>query len=490
MPARDVCEREARALLARVFGDDVLRAWLLDFPADERARLERNGARAEHALPALITYPRAISAAMVYTEGPRQDSSFPASKDSLPDTHAELMFIPCHSLRSGWDLSSTVFLKDCVPPSLGLPDHVRFVRMRAVQHQKKLQRVGVSWLSNGMICLEVFFKFESHRVHFIEICEHDIDSYQDPVLGRNAGMNRKQGVLLVQLHACQTCLDASDFCRCANALRMQVEPLISPPSPSLESVSGGTHSSFSDEKNEKSLTMSSGWDSHVEQVMAFTRGFPASRWAMRVWTFEEYTKQKLVMDLPSKILENSVEFRGTVREKSIQFAVAAACNAMQRLPLHNVFVSQARISAADEAMATCIQTSEQISRDKNARQTVSGSSAGSDWSSRGRSRGSLSEQRKYDSGIDKNVTERRGVRRGVEKKKARALPKYNKTCPHCSRVFSQTQHLRDHIRAIHERSKPFKCEQCHQSYSTASNLRQHSRLVHAHGDPLDAALKL
>ena len=51
-------------------------------------------------------------------------------------------------------------------------------------------------------------------------------------------------------------------------------------------------------------------------------------------------------------------------------------------------------------------------------------------------------------------------------------------CPHCVHTTRKRQHLKDHIRAIHEKARPFKCEHCNYSASTNSTIVKHMKIVH------------
>ena len=51
-------------------------------------------------------------------------------------------------------------------------------------------------------------------------------------------------------------------------------------------------------------------------------------------------------------------------------------------------------------------------------------------------------------------------------------------CPHCIHTTQKRQHLKDHIRAIHEKAKPFKCEHCTYAAATNSTIVKHMKIVH------------
>lgn len=57
-------------------------------------------------------------------------------------------------------------------------------------------------------------------------------------------------------------------------------------------------------------------------------------------------------------------------------------------------------------------------------------------------------------------------------------------CEQCSSSFGQRNHLSQHILVIHQRQKLFRCEVCNTSFSNRGNLNQHTRRKHsavAHG---------
>ena len=51
-------------------------------------------------------------------------------------------------------------------------------------------------------------------------------------------------------------------------------------------------------------------------------------------------------------------------------------------------------------------------------------------------------------------------------------------CPQCTHTTRKRQHLKDHIRAIHEKSRPFKCEHCTYAAATNSTIVKHMKIVH------------
>ena len=51
-------------------------------------------------------------------------------------------------------------------------------------------------------------------------------------------------------------------------------------------------------------------------------------------------------------------------------------------------------------------------------------------------------------------------------------------CDSCGRSFTRADHLRGHIKTIHEGHKDFKCESCGKSFTQAGHVRRHIKTVH------------
>ena len=64
--------------------------------------------------------------------------------------------------------------------------------------------------------------------------------------------------------------------------------------------------------------------------------------------------------------------------------------------------------------------------------------------------------------------------KGSKKLKSRKPHK----CPQCTHTTRKRQHLKDHIRAIHEKARPFKCEHCTYAAATNSTIVKHMKIVH------------
>ena len=81
--------------------------------------------------------------------------------------------------------------------------------------------------------------------------------------------------------------------------------------------------------------------------------------------------------------------------------------------------------------------------------------------------------------IDKNDATTSSTRHVTRFKRHKKLQnKKPHKCPHCIHTTQKRQHLKDHIRAIHEKAKPFKCEHCTYAAATNSTVVKHMKIVH------------
>ena len=51
-------------------------------------------------------------------------------------------------------------------------------------------------------------------------------------------------------------------------------------------------------------------------------------------------------------------------------------------------------------------------------------------------------------------------------------------CAKCESSFTQSGHLRKHVREVHEREKPFTCETCGDSFITEQTIKRHINSMH------------
>jgi len=51
-------------------------------------------------------------------------------------------------------------------------------------------------------------------------------------------------------------------------------------------------------------------------------------------------------------------------------------------------------------------------------------------------------------------------------------------CDQCGKEFKQTNHLREHVRTVHERNCPFVCSFCDRAFGFKSNLKKHIHMIH------------
>ena len=54
----------------------------------------------------------------------------------------------------------------------------------------------------------------------------------------------------------------------------------------------------------------------------------------------------------------------------------------------------------------------------------------------------------------------------------------NWKCDHCGKTFTQSGHLKYHIRVVHEGQRDHKCDICGKSFTTPGKLKQHIKTVH------------
>lgn len=56
-------------------------------------------------------------------------------------------------------------------------------------------------------------------------------------------------------------------------------------------------------------------------------------------------------------------------------------------------------------------------------------------------------------------------------------------CDHCKMQFSQSSHLKQHIRAVHELLRPFQCVKCERPFGKRFDVESHFRAVHENYRP-------
>ena len=61
------------------------------------------------------------------------------------------------------------------------------------------------------------------------------------------------------------------------------------------------------------------------------------------------------------------------------------------------------------------------------------------------------------------------------------LPWYRRHCKYSGKSFSQKEHLKKHIQAIHKGHKNHKCNSCGKIFRDAEYLKQHIHAVHEEG---------
>ena len=54
----------------------------------------------------------------------------------------------------------------------------------------------------------------------------------------------------------------------------------------------------------------------------------------------------------------------------------------------------------------------------------------------------------------------------------------NPKCEICDKQFKRKDHLKRHIRAVHEKKRPHKCSVCGASFSHKANMKSHIAIVH------------
>jgi len=69
-----------------------------------------------------------------------------------------------------------------------------------------------------------------------------------------------------------------------------------------------------------------------------------------------------------------------------------------------------------------------------------------------------------------------------EAERAKKKHKRNFKCGDCGKLFIQGNHLREHVRTVHEMERPFMCDQCGRSFGQRCNLNKHIRNVHLFPD--------
>lgn len=70
-----------------------------------------------------------------------------------------------------------------------------------------------------------------------------------------------------------------------------------------------------------------------------------------------------------------------------------------------------------------------------------------------------------------------------------SAPEYRQNqCHRCSRHFSQSSHLNQHMRAVHENLKPNKCGLCRRPFAKKHDLISHHSAVHSRARPFDCSI--
>ena len=64
------------------------------------------------------------------------------------------------------------------------------------------------------------------------------------------------------------------------------------------------------------------------------------------------------------------------------------------------------------------------------------------------------------------------------KKKECHLADKNNKCPHCHKIMANSWYIKQHIKSVHEKLKPFQCDQCFAKFGFQFSLIRHTAKIH------------
>ena len=54
----------------------------------------------------------------------------------------------------------------------------------------------------------------------------------------------------------------------------------------------------------------------------------------------------------------------------------------------------------------------------------------------------------------------------------------NNKCPHCHKIMANSWYIKQHIKSVHEKLKPFQCDQCFAKFGFQFSLIRHTAKIH------------